>query len=173
MMGKFKVKKSGLSRWLHKKFNSNVWWNEYGQISLCFYFWNTLFQYLKAVGFIGLTVLALMVGFGLLWSVFNFLLGVVLFIMQQFYLFDNYINIDFFVAFLMISIIALIGLNLKLLVEYLSYGRVVSIPVFPDYIKKWFKKTGTATVKEKQPNMLIAYLKAVKQKIYPLVEFED
>lgn len=171
-MGKFKVKKSGLSWWLHTKFQSTVYWNEYGQISLCFYFWNTVFQYIKAVGLVIVALLAALLGIVVLLVLFNFLLGIILFTTQQFYLFDNYISIELFVPLLLLSFSGIAGINLACLLEYLAVGRT-PIQVFPDYMKKWVKKIEVKPAKEKQPSMLIAYLKAAKQKVCPLVEFED
>lgn len=166
-----KIKKNSFWFWLHESWGSGEYHElEYRghAVSLCPYFWK------------GCSILVFYVVCALaVTAVALFLLSMLFTLLVSPYL-GIWLN-NFIVTFnIMCWMVALIATILFGIVELLPASIKGDIPWIPTYISKYFpewkskeKKYRKMSEPEKQPNILVQYIKAKKSKWCPLIELEE
>lgn len=165
-----KIKKESFWFKLHKSWDTEQYYRlvRGHQVSLCSWFWK------------GCGVLAFYVLFAVISLIITAFLASMLFTLMVspylgFWLNEDIVSFNIFAWF-----VTFMGLCLIAVIDRLPQSIRGNIPWIPIYVSKYFPEWEAKEIKcrkvskpEKQPNILVQYLKAKKSKWCPLIELEE
>lgn len=140
---------------------SEVFYEE--TVTLCTYFWATVWSVLKVFGnfvWVVAIVLGLLLIGVIIANILTFLSTAITGICFSWVDYNGAFNITMAICGMSLFVGGMLCIN-----NHIDFA--------PEYIKKHFRKTKTARVKESKPSLVVEMYKAHKSKWCPLIEIED
>lgn len=167
-----KINRSSWHWWLHKQLETKTYRrlvSGYKSITLCQYFWSTVFALIQAIGLCVLTLLGVLMLCIILLLVFNFLVVVFGALTGYFPSWVGQTQLGAAIGIGGITIILALSAGVSGFVDYYRG----TIPFWPDYISKHFVKDAEESNNKTESGLIVSYYKAWKDKFCPIVELEE